>query len=36
MGLDTGTGRVSSFCLQEEKTPKILGTPDEDPNSSKI
>lgn len=24
-GLDTGTGRVSSYCLQEELTPKVLG-----------
>lgn len=26
MTLDTGTGRVSKYCMQEEKTPKVLGT----------
>lgn len=26
MTLDVGTGRVSKYCLQEEKTPKTLGT----------
>ncbi len=25
MGLDTGTGRLSKYCLQEELTPKVIG-----------
>jgi hypothetical protein len=27
MTLDVGTGRVSNYVLQEEKTPKVIGTP---------
>lgn len=26
MALDTGTGRLSKFCLQEELTPKVIGS----------